>query len=134
MNDRQFVRLGGVFPGTDIPRGQLKRHLDLQKTPWERLRPVARKIALEALTGQMPDTGIGLASEFASTWILYGRRVGAQNRTEEGWLDYTRRFRSDKKWRWIGHKPNLDQKRNAFFIHPQAAALPPGSVRVMPPG
>jgi hypothetical protein len=133
-NNRQnFQSIDGTYPGTNIPRGQLKRHLALQRTPWNQLSDTARRIALEALTGSMPDTGIGLASEFASTWILYGRRVGNQNRTEAGWLNYTQNFKRDKGWRWIGHKPNLEQKRNAFFIDPRAANLPPGSVRVDKP-
>jgi murein DD-endopeptidase MepM/ murein hydrolase activator NlpD/peptidoglycan hydrolase-like protein with peptidoglycan-binding domain len=133
-NNRQnFQSVDGTYPGTNIPRGQLKRHLVLQRTPWKQLTNTARRIALEALTGRMPDTGIGLASEFASTWILYGRRVGNQNRTEAGWLNYTQNFKRDKGWRWIGHKPNLEQKRNAFFIDPRAANLPPGSVRVDKP-
>jgi uncharacterized protein YcbK (DUF882 family) len=133
MNDPRFRRLGGTYEGTNIPRGQLQHHLDLQKTPWNRLRPLACKIAQEALTGQMPDTRIGIASEFASTWILYGRRVGAKNRTDVGWRDYTQKFKRDKRWRWIGDKPNLDQKRNAFFIDPRAVNLPPDSVRVVAP-
>jgi murein DD-endopeptidase MepM/ murein hydrolase activator NlpD len=130
LNDPRFRQLGGTYPGTTIPRGQLQHHLDLQETSWERLRPLARTIAVEALMGRMPDTGIGLASEFASTWILYGRRVGPTNRTEAGWLDYTQRFKRDKGWRWIGQQPNLDQKRNAFFVDPRAANLPPDSVQV----
>jgi len=131
MNDPRFVWLDGTLPGTNIPRGQLKRHLELQKTPWEDLLPLARKIALEALTGQMPDTGIGISSEFASTWMLYGRKVGKKKRTETGWLDYTEKFKRNKGWRWIGHKPNLNQKRNAFFIDPRVANLPQDSVQVV---
>lgn len=33
MNDPRFEPLGGTYPGTDIPRDQLKRHIALQKTP-----------------------------------------------------------------------------------------------------
>lgn len=133
MNDPRFRRRGGTYKGTTIPRGQLQQHLELQGTPWGRLCPLARMIALEAMMGKMPDTGIGLASEFASTWILYGRRVGPKNRTEAGWLNYTQKFKRDKGGRWIGHKPHLDQKRNAFFIKRRAANLPPDSVQVVPP-
>jgi hypothetical protein len=134
MNDPRFRRIeGSYYEGTTIPRGQLQHHLDLQKTSWERLRPLARKIAIEALTARMPDTGIGLASEFASTWILYGRHVGPKNRTEAGWLEFTQRFKRDKGWRWIGRRPDLDQKRNAFFLDPRAASLPADAVQVLAP-
>lgn len=132
-NDSRFRRLGGTYPGTTIARGQLQHHLDLQQTPWDRLLPLARRLALEALTGRMAETGIGLASEFASTWILYGRHVGSANRTDAGWLVFTQNFRRDKGWRWIGSQPTLDQKRNAFFVDPRAAGLPADSVRIVPP-
>jgi hypothetical protein len=104
----------------------------LQNRDWKDLHPLARKIALEALTGQMANPGIGLASEFASTWILYGRKVGPKNRTEEGWLEYTRNFKRSKGGRWIGLIPNLDQKRNAFFINKRAVDLPVNAVQVLP--
>lgn len=81
----------------------------------------------------MPDTGIGLASEFASTYMLYGRRVGPSNRTDAGWLAYTREFKRSKGWRWIGDKPHLNQKRNAFFVDPRAANLPTDAVQVLLP-
>lgn len=45
----EFIRAGGTYPGTDIPRGQLKRHLDIQKAPWHTVKASARALATRAL-------------------------------------------------------------------------------------
>lgn len=131
----EFVESGrGNYPGTDIPRGQLRRHLDVQKAPWESIKPAARALATRALTGGLVNPGIGLASEFASTRIYYRQAHGRQEPSRAQWKEYTLRHAARKKWRWVGDVPGLDQMKNAFFLDLRVADLPAGSVRVLAPG
>lgn len=128
----QFVRTGGTYPGTSIPRGQLKRHLDIQRAPWQSIKASARALATRALSGQLPNPGIGLASEFASTKIYY-RQQHKVSPTPDQWRRYTVELAARKRWRWVGDVPGIDQLRNAFFLDLRAAALPADAVRVQPP-
>jgi D-alanyl-D-alanine carboxypeptidase len=115
----------------EIPQGQLRRHLELQARPWARLPEGARRLALEAMSGRI-SSPVGLASEFASTFIYYRQAHNSQRPSDEQWRDFTERFARGKKWVWVGDRPGLDQKKNAFFIDARAAALPEGTVRVEP--
>lgn len=128
----EFIRTGGTYPGTTIPRGQLKRHLDIQKAPWHTIAAPARALATRALTGALANPGIGLASEFASTKIYFKQRHGREPNPDE-WRRFTTDLAGRKKWRWIGDVPGLNQLKNAFFLDLRAAALPAGAVRVDPP-
>ncbi|WP_406356403.1 peptidoglycan-binding protein [Streptomyces sp. NBC_00658] len=127
-----FVHTGGTYPGTDIPRGQLQRHLDIQKAPWQSIELSARQLATRALTGQVPNPGIGLASEFGSTCIYYRQRHGADP-TPERWREYTVNLAAKKKWRWVGDVAHLHQMKNAFFLDLRVTDLPADAVRVLPP-
>jgi len=130
----EFVRTGGFYSGTRIPKGQLQRHLRIQRTPWSGLPASARVLAEQALAGRMPDPGIGNASEFASTRILYRQKYGSEP-TPGQWREFTSQFKRSKGWRWIGSVSRLDQyRKNAFFLDARAADLPVGAVRVWPPG
>lgn len=126
----EFVQTGGYYapPYGDIPRGQLRRFLDLQKRPWSRLPAPARSLAEQALTGHVPNP-IGNASEFASTYVYYHDRH-QRYPTDEQWQRFTAEFARGKGWRWIGPVPGLDQRKNAFFIQQRVAKLPPGTVTV----
>jgi Putative peptidoglycan binding domain/D-alanyl-D-alanine carboxypeptidase len=129
----EFVRTGGTYPGTNIPRGQLRRHLVIQQAPWRSVKASARELAARALGGRLPNPGIGLASEFASTRIYFRQQHGRDPGTDE-WRRYTMDLASRKKWRWVGDVPGLNQMKNAFFLDLRAADLPSGAVRVLQPG
>jgi murein DD-endopeptidase MepM/ murein hydrolase activator NlpD len=127
-----YVRAGGTYPGTDIPRGQLRRHLDIQAAPWSSVRESARNLATRALTGSVPNPGIGLASEFASTRIYFRQRHGRDPSPDE-WRQYTIETAARRRWRWVGPVPGIDQMKNAFFLDLRAARLPTDAVVVQPP-
>jgi hypothetical protein len=129
----EFVRTGGTYPGTDIPRGQLRRHLDIQRAPWRSVKRAARDLATRALTGRLPNPGIGLASEFASTRVYFKQHRGRYPSVDE-WRQYTVDLAARKRWRWVGDVPGLNQLKNAFFLDLRAAGLPADAVRVLPPG
>ena len=131
----RFVRMSGFYKDAPhIPRGQLQRHLDIQRAPWSSISPTARGLAIRALRGELPNPGIGNANEFVSTRILY---YHAQNPkrwpTPEQWRAFTQQFKRTKL-RWIGDVPNLDQTKNAFFVTRTIADVPAGAVRIDPPG
>ena len=128
----EFVRTGGSYPGTDIPRGQLRRHLDIQKAPWSAVKASARQLATRALTGQLPNPGIGLATQFASTRVYFRQKHGRNPNVEE-WRRYTANFAKTKGWKWIGDVAELNQLKNAFFVQRPAVGLPVDAVRVLPP-
>ena len=133
MNKPDFVRTGGFHkpPHSDIPKGQLRSFLNLQKRPWEKLPEAARALALSALTGRVPNP-IGNASEFGSTYV-YFRDRHRRNPTDQEWREFTVAYARSKKWQWIGPVNGLNQKKNAFFVQPRVAALSRDTVRVLPP-
>ncbi|MET0896789.1 MAG: hypothetical protein ABWY45_02635 [Mycobacterium sp.] len=131
MNSASFVRTGGTYPGTSIPRGQLRRHLELQSRAWSQLPQSATTLALRALGGQIPNL-IGNASEFASTRVFFHDATGRYPRTYEEWRQFTEQYARRKKRIWVGPIQGLDQMTNAFFVDQRAANLRPGSVRVVP--
>jgi peptidoglycan hydrolase-like protein with peptidoglycan-binding domain len=128
-----FVRTGGTYADAPhIPRGQLQRHLDIQRAPWSAVKPSARRMALRALRGELSNPGIGNANEFVSTRILFRQRHGREPSSAE-WRQFTEQFKRSKM-RWIGDVPGLDQTKNAFFVSHSIASAPAGAVRVEPPG
>ena len=133
MHKSSFKRTGGYYkpPHHHIPRGQLQRHLQLQRRPWSNLPRSARWLAEQAVKGQISNP-IGNASEFASTRIFFRSRYGREpNETE--WQQFTRNHARRKGWQWIGLIPGLNQRKNAFFLDRRAFNLPRGAVRVVPP-
>ena len=132
MNSPTFVRAVGNYPGTTVPRGQLRRHLELQSKPWDQLPASARSLAERALKGQVANP-IGNASEFGSTYVYFHDRNGRYPNQEE-WQRFTEAYALKKKWRWIGPVQGLNQRGNAFFVQRRAVNLPAGSVRVIQPG
>jgi hypothetical protein len=133
MHKPEFVRTGGYYdpPHADIPRGQLRRHLQLQATPWGRLPQPARALALRALTGQVPNP-IGNASEFGSTYVYFHDKH-KRYPTDAEWRQYTEAYARRKKWIWIGPVSDLNQKKNTFFVQKRVANLAAGAVRLAPP-
>jgi hypothetical protein len=133
MHKKTFVRTGGAYgpEHPEVPKGQLQRHLDLQKTPWSRLPQDARIVAEAALKGRLRNP-IGLASEFDNTYVYFHDQHGRYPNDEE-WRKFTDAFARRKKLVWVGPIPRLNQKKNAFFIQAAVAKLPPDTVRVAPP-
>jgi Penicillin-insensitive murein endopeptidase len=133
MHKPDFVRTEGFYkpPHSDIPKGQLRNFLNLQKRPWEKLPTAARELALNALTGKVPNP-IGNVSEFGSTYV-YFRDRHRRNPDDKEWREFTVAYARQKKWQWIGPVSGLNQKKNAFFVQLRVAALPRDTVRVLPP-
>jgi hypothetical protein len=131
MNSPDFVRAGGSYPppNQDVPRGQLRRHLELQRATGNQLPAAARALVRRALTGQIPNL-IGNATEFANT-AVYFRDRNHRAPSEEEWRRFTTDFARSKKWTWIGPVHGLDQLRsNAFFVDNRVANFPPNAVRI----
>jgi hypothetical protein len=133
MNKPEFVRTGGYYaaPHTDIPRGQLRRFIQLQATPWERLPASARSLALKAATGQVPNP-IGNASEFDSTFVYFHDKH-KRKPNEQEWRQFTEDFARRKGLIWISAAAGINQRKNAFFIQKAVAGLPANAVRILPP-
>lgn len=134
MHKPEFVRTGGYYPNSDVPRGQLQRHLELQKKPWHQLPQSARRLAEDALNGRIANPGVGNASEFANTAVYYRDRYGTRP-TKEQWLRFTRNFprSAHKRWTWIGDVPGLKQYlHNTFFIDNRVIEMPVNAVRIIP--
>ena len=130
MHKPEFVRTGGNYPGTSIPRGQLSRFLKLQRTPWNQLPAGAKSLAERALKGQVTNP-IGNASEFASTKVYFHDRNRRWPRDFAEWRRFTETFAANKKWVWVGPIAGLDQMKNAFFVQRIVANLSAGTVRVV---
>jgi hypothetical protein len=131
MNSPGFVRTGGTYPGTDVPRGQLRRFLELQAGPWAALPQAARTLALQALSGNVPNP-IGNASEFASTRVFFHDATGRYPQNYDEWRQFTEQYARRQKRVWVGQIQGLDQMSNAFFIDSRATNLPRGAIRVVP--
>ena len=131
MNRPDFVRIGGTYPGTSIPRGQLRRFLELQARPWSQLPQTARALAVQALSGHLLNP-IGNASEFASTRVFFHDATGTYPRSYDEWRQFTEQYARRKKRVWVGPIQGLDQMPNAFFIDSRATNLPRGAIRVVP--
>jgi hypothetical protein len=135
MRKPSFEPTGGFYdaPNDQIPKGQLKQFLELQKRPWHELLPGARSLATRALSGNVANP-IGNATEFGNTFVYFQDNHRGQKPSEEQWVQYTKDYAQRKKWRWIGPVPGLNQKVNAFFVQLRIEKLPQGIVRVIPRG
>jgi len=130
----QYIETGGFYPGTTIPKGQLKHHLDkIQKTTWSNLPQETRGLVERAIQGKLANP-IGLATEFANTRTYFVQNNGRPPQTYDEWLNYTTAYARKKKWTWIGSMSGLDQVgQNAFFLDNRIKHLTTGTVRVRPP-
>jgi hypothetical protein len=142
MQRPEFVRTGGTYgaPYQNVPRGQLERHLRLQRTPWASLPAEARSLAERALRGDVPNPGIGIASDFANTAVYFKDRHGALPRTYEEWRAFTEGYASERCHKdqrgctWIGRVNGLDQvRKNAFFIDNRVRDLSARAVQIIRP-
>ncbi|MFN0180336.1 MAG: N-acetylmuramoyl-L-alanine amidase [Gemmatimonadales bacterium] len=129
----------GNYPGTNIPIGQLQRHLDLQRRPWETLPAETRSAVERAMNGQLSNP-IGAATEFANTAVYYRQkhslRSSSGRPTPDEWRSYTRAFAGRKKWEWIGPVAGLSEqsqmRHNAFFRQVRLNDVGEGAVTVIP--
>lgn len=126
--DAVFRRTGGYYPGSQVPRGQLVRHLQIQAARWDQVKASARSLATRVLRGEVPNPGIGLASEFASTWVFYRQRHGVSP-TREQWEQYTRDLARRRNLVWVP-LPGVAPQSNVFFVQQRVADLPAGTVAI----
>ncbi len=135
-NKFKYIETGGVYPGTTIPKGQLKHHLEtIQRLAWGNLREETKVVVDQALKGQL-ENPVGIASEFANTYTYFMQNRGGRPKNYEEWREYTEAFAQNHKprWTWIGEKAKLNQMdENAFFIDNRVLGLPSDVVRVIPP-
>jgi hypothetical protein len=143
--DPNYVPTGGFYKQDPrVPRGQLRRHLELQRKPWDKLSPGARQAAEAVLKGTVPNP-IGLATEFANTATYFKRQFKRAPSMAE-WREYNRSFGQkqpdSRGWIWIGDHPQLRQyQTNTFFVRTRSVAgdptrtaiadLPPDTVRLV---
>jgi hypothetical protein len=140
LDNPDFIRTGGTYSkNPSIDKGQLRKHLDLQKTQWASMPAAVRTAVESALKGRLSNPGIGNATKWWGTRYLYkkpdcGPKGPSRDRClYTAWEKFTRNFTSGGTVRWIGHVPRLDQyKYNAFYLENRAANLPAGVVQVRP--
>jgi hypothetical protein len=122
-----------VYPGTNVRKGQLKTFLKLQQTPWRSLKESSRRLATQALSGQV-DNLIGNASEFADTAVYFRRKHGRKP-TRAEWEAYTREFAATKARLWRpGQAPYDEFEHNVLFINGKAKNFPPNATRLVRAG
>ncbi|MEE9337455.1 MAG: D-alanyl-D-alanine carboxypeptidase family protein, partial [Methylococcaceae bacterium] len=125
------------YKSTNIPKGQIKKHSDIQKMEWEDIPEKIQKVALGVLNGTIKNPGVGIATKFANTTIYWrqkaGKRTGTPWRkvrlpTKEEWKKYN----NNRKNRvWVGKIDGLQQYRtNSFFIERRFRHLDPDIVRI----
>lgn len=147
-NNPDFKRLDGYYAkAPDVPRGQLVRHLKLQKKKWSQLPAPARLLATRVLTGRVANPGIGPATDFASTCVHLRRKFRKEKKgrcpADREWRQFTKGFKRTE-FKWIGHVSGINQKKNAFFTRiaripgdatgTRYSDLPADTVRITPPG
>lgn len=116
-----------VEPG----KWQLKRHVELQTRPWEKLPESARKLVLRVLRGEA-KTVCGNATQFCSTATYFHDKHGRKPSDEEH-AAYTEEYAKSKGWSWV-RVPGSSPRSNCFFAERRFAGLPEGVVAVKPPG
>jgi len=130
-----IVKGEGTYKDSDIRKVQYQKHIDLQEMNWGDVHINIRKMVIAILRGEIPNPGIGIATEFASTRIYYKQKYGSFP-TDEQWEDYTIEYAKNKCKKkikgctWIGYKDNLYQKKNAFFIDNRFKNVPTESIKI----
>ncbi len=131
------VRGVTYYPGTSTLLVQYERHIKLQEKKWEAFPQIVRDMVLRLMRGNIPNPGIGIATHFASTRVLLIDERKKNNITgnfsDSEWRQYTLDYAKRNNRIWIGDVPNLDQRRNAFFIQPGLKNVPPAAVRIESP-
>jgi uncharacterized protein YcbK (DUF882 family) len=120
------------YKNSTLLKVQYKKHIDLQLLPWNKMPAEVQQLVSHILSGRIPNPGIGMASEFASTMVYYKDTYGHPPATDAAWISFTNEFARKKEWTWIGLKPTLNQKKNAFFIDNRLKDVPAGAVKIIP--
>jgi type VI secretion system Hcp family effector len=124
-----------TYPGTTIYKVQYERHIKLQNKPWNDFEPYVRNMIIKIMTGQIPNPGIGAATDFDSTYIFMKAARSKQGITSEPsheeWREYTLQHALAKKMIWIGELTNLNQLKNAFYIKSYLKDVPADAVKVI---
>ena len=123
-----------------IPKGQIRKHLKLQKKEWGDIPEKVQKITLGVLKGTIQNPGIGIATKFSNTTIYWRqRKAKATNRrwrdvrvpTLEEWKTFNWGRKKTNKRIWIGPVDGLTQYRtNSFFIEPRFRNIDPDSLKI----
>lgn len=122
-----------TYKGTDVKKVQYRRHIELQQKPWSRIKPEVQDLVLKIMNGQIPNPGIGMATDFASTWVYYVDKHKEEPSIEE-WRRYTINYANSKTRppiAWIGEVDGINQMKNAFFIRKSYVGLPANAVRII---
>jgi len=131
-----IVKGKGNYKDSNIRKVQYQKHIDLQELNWEDIHINIRRMVIDILRGKIQNPEIGIATEFASTRIYYKQKYG-KFPSDEQWEDYTVDYAKNKCKKkikgctWIGHKDNLYQKKNAFFIDNRFKNIPAGSIKII---
>jgi hypothetical protein len=116
------------YPGTSVRKGQLKKFLKLQKTPWSELSATSRKLATLALSGDVPNP-IGNVTDFADTAVYFQRKHGHPPKTRAEWESYTQAYALKKKKVWRPQNTPYDEfGNNVMFTTLRAKDYPPAEV------
>ncbi|HMP25924.1 MAG TPA: hypothetical protein PKC76_17465 [Saprospiraceae bacterium] len=130
-------KTGGYYDGTDIPKVQYLRHLNIQKKEWKNINADTRKMVIAILRGETPNPGIGIATDFAGIHIYmrdtFRAKYKGKDIPEAEWIAYTENHATKKGWAWIGQKENLNQmKKNAFFIMNEFKGVSDNVIDIIP--
>lgn len=120
----------GNYEGTNIQKVQYLKHIKHQQKQWNSFSTVVQYMVVNILTGKIPNPGIGIASDFGSTYVYYKDNHGRYPSDTE-WVAYTIKHAKEKNRIWVGQLPGIDQKKNAFFIDNRLKNIPPNSIRVI---
>ena len=133
-NPRKFPIVQGTeyYKDSALLKVQYKKHIDLQQLSWNKMPAEVQDLVRDILSGRIPNPGIGIATEFASTEVYYKDKYGYPPATEAAWIHFTNEFARKKKWTWIGPRHNLKQRKNAFFIDNRLKDVPADAVKIIP--
>lgn len=125
-----IVRGIGTYKGTTIQKVQYLKHIKLQQKSWNSFSHEVQNLIVNILTGKIPNPGIGMASDFASTNV-YFKDHNDRYPSDPEWITYTLKYAKDKNKIWVGQIAGINQKKNAFFIDNRLKAARPNSIKVV---
>lgn len=131
-----IVRGEGTYKGTDIMKVQYKKHIKLQNMSWENIHPAIRRMTVNILDSKIPNPGIGIATEFASTRMYFKQKYRRFPNSKKEWTKFTINYATNRFHRkqmgctWIGDKPNLNQMKNAFFLDNRFENVPSNAITI----
>ena len=120
QNNPDFVPSGGTYTKGTHPRhpqGTAEAAPRVSGARVGNLPAEARSLTLDSLRGSLPNPGIGAASQFVSTRILWKQAHKTKgSRPSSSGAPLRRASRPEKEpYAWIGDNPQLDQRRRTPF-------------------